>query len=148
VVTVSDRTAGGRREDRSGPPLVARLVEAGYAVDGPVVVPDGVEPVRQALEGAITDGYPMVVTNGGTGLAPRDCAREAARAVVPRELVGVAELRRREGARHTPLAALARGIVGVSDSSEAGRIGTLLVNLPGSPQAVEQSVAALLPLLP
>jgi molybdenum cofactor synthesis domain-containing protein len=148
VVTVSDRTAGGRREDRSGPPLVASLTEAGYAVDGPVVVPDGVEPVRQALEGAIADGYRMVVTNGGTGVSPRDFTPEATRALVTRELMGVAEHLRREGARHTPLAALSRGVVGVADATEEGRVGTLLVNLPGSPKAVDQSVEALLPLLP
>lgn len=148
VITVSDRSAGGRREDRSGPPMVARLTEAGYAVDGPVVVPDGVEPVREALERAIGDGYRMVLTNGGTGVSPRDYTPEATRALITRELVGVAEHLRREGARHTPLAALSRGVVGVADTTEEGRVGTLLVNLPGSPRAVDQSLDALLPLLP
>jgi molybdenum cofactor synthesis domain-containing protein len=146
VITVSDRAAGGRREDRSGPPLVTLLTEAGYAVSGPQIVPDGVQPVRAALERAIADGYRMVVTSGGTGVSPRDYTPEATRALVTRELVGVAEHLRREGTRHTPLAALSRGVVGVADSTEG--VGTLLVNLPGSPKAVDQSWAALEPLLP
>jgi len=148
VVTVSDRAAGGSREDRSGPRLVDLLSAAGYAVDGPVLVTDGVQPVRRALEDAVAEGYRMVVTTGGTGVSPRDYTPEATRALVTRELHGVAEHLRREGARHTPLAALSRGVVGVVDVPGPDRLGVLLVNLPGSLKAVEQSVEALLPLLP
>lgn len=146
VITVSDRSARGQREDRSGPPLVELLTRAGYAVSGPVVVPDGEQPVRTALEAAIAEGYRVVVTSGGTGVSPRDYTPEATRQLVTRELVGVAEHLRREGARHTPLAALSRGVVGVVDSPDG--IGTLLVNLPGSPKAIDQSWDALEPLLP
>lgn len=152
VVTVSDRAAGGSREDRSGPRVVELLTEAGYAVTGPVVVPDGQESVGQALREGIEQGHRMVVTTGGTGISPRDHTPEATSALVTRELVGVAEHLRREGLRHTPLAALSRGVVGVvdvpDDERRAGRPGTLLVNLPGSTKGVEQSLAALLPLLP
>jgi molybdenum cofactor synthesis domain-containing protein len=147
VITVSNRAASGHREDRSGPPLVARLTEAGYAVDGPVVIPDGVESVRTALEKAVADGYRMVITNGGTGVSPTDYTPDATRQLITRELVGVAEHLRREGARHTPLAALSRGVAGVVDPTEPGQTGTLVVNLPGSPRAVDQSLDALLPLL-
>lgn len=148
VVTVSDRAAGGNREDRSGPRLVELLTTAGYAVSGPTVVGDGVEPVAAALREGIRAGYRMVVTSGGTGVSPRDYTPEATRALVTRELVGVAEHLRREGARHTPLAALSRGVVGVADATDEGAVGTLLVNLPGSVKGVEQSGEALLPLLP
>lgn len=152
VITVSDRAAGGTREDRSGPRLVQLLTEAGYAVTGPVVVTDGVEPVRAGLQDGIDQGFAMVLTSGGTGVSPRDFTPEATSALVSRELVGVAEHLRREGTRHTPLASLSRGIVGVHDVSAddhaAGRRGTLLVNLPGSVKGVEQSTEALLPLLP
>lgn len=152
VITVSDRAAGGSREDRSGPRLVQMLSAAGYAVSGPVVVPDGRESVRSALQGGIDEGYRMVLTSGGTGVSPRDFTPEATADLVTRELLGVAEHLRREGARHTPLAALSRGVIGVADASdeqrEQGRLGTLLVNLPGSVKGVEQSAEALLPLLP
>lgn len=147
VITVSDRSAAGQREDRSGPRLVELLTGQGYAVSGPVLVPDGVEPVRAALEQGIGDGYRVVLTSGGTGVSPRDFTPEATRALVTRELVGVAEHLRREGARHTPLAALSRGVIGVADATDGGT-GTLLVNLPGSIKAVDQSVEALAPLLP
>lgn len=150
VITVSDRAAGGSREDRSGPRLVGLLRDAGYEVTGPRVVPDGREPVRAALTEAIAEGFAMVLTTGGTGVSPRDYTPEATRDLVTRELVGVAEHLRREGALHTPLAALSRGLVGVADAegSEPGTVGTLLVNLPGSVKGVEQSTQALLPLLP
>lgn len=148
VITVSDRSARGAREDRSGPRAVELLTEAGYAVSGPVVVSDGVEPVTEGLRRGVDEGYRIVVTSGGTGVSPRDFTPEATSALVTRELVGVAEHLRREGARHTPLAALSRGVVGVADATDRDRLGTLLVNLPGSVKGVEQSLAALLPLLP
>lgn len=148
VITVSDRAASGVREDRSGPRLVELLREAGYEVAGPHLVTDGVEPVTEGLRQGVADGYAMVVTTGGTGVSPRDFTPEATRALITRELVGVAEHLRREGARHTPLAALSRGVVGVADATDPEELGTLLVNLPGSLKGVEQSLDALLPLLP
>lgn len=152
VITVSDRAAGGAREDRSGPLLVSLLREAGYQVTGPRVVSDGVEPVTTALQDAIDEAFLVVITTGGTGVSPRDHTPEATSALVTRALPGVAEHLRREGARHTPLAALSRGVVGVVDTTDearrAGRPGALLVNLPGSVNGVRESVPALLPLLP
>lgn len=148
VVTVSDASASGWRPDRSGPRLVSLLTEAGYAVTGPVVVADGLEPVGSALAAGIAGGHRMVITTGGTGFAPRDLTPEATRTVITRDIPGLAELLRHEGARHTPLAALSRGLVGVADAEGDRSIGALLVNLPGSVRAVEQGMAVLLPLLP
>lgn len=148
VITVSDRAADGRREDRSGPRLVELFQEAGYDVSGPVLVTDGVEPVGAALQEGIAEGYRIIVTSGGTGVSPRDFTPEATRPLLTRELVGVAEALRAEGARHTPLAALSRGLVGVADPATADGTGTLLANLPGSLKGVEQSMTALVPLLP
>lgn len=147
VITVSDRAAGGNREDRSGPLLVELFRAAGYDADGPVVVTAGVEPVAEQLRQGIAEDYRIIVTSGGTGISPRDFTPEATREFVTRELIGVAEALRAEGARHTPLAALSRGIVGLADRAGGG-LGTLLINLPGSVNGVEESMQALLPLLP
>ncbi|QDO86974.1 MogA/MoaB family molybdenum cofactor biosynthesis protein [Ornithinimicrobium ciconiae] len=148
VITVSDRAASGSREDRSGPRLVERFREAGYAVTGPRLVTDGVEPVGDGLRAGLAEGFGLIATTGGTGVSPRDFTPEATRTLVTRELVGVAEYLRSEGAHHTPLATLSRGVVGVADSDDPDVTGTLLVNLPGSLTGVEQSMDALLPLLP
>lgn len=148
VITVSDRAASGAREDRSGPLLAELFRTAGYEVTGPRLVTDGVEPVAEGIAGGLQEGFGLIVTSGGTGVSPRDFTPEATRRFVTRELLGVAEHLRREGARHTPLAALSRGIVGVVDATEPDQVGTLLVNLPGSTKGVEQSTEALLPLLP
>ncbi|HEX6326093.1 MAG TPA: MogA/MoaB family molybdenum cofactor biosynthesis protein [Jiangellaceae bacterium] len=134
VVTVSTRAATGVYEDRGGPILVAALRELGAQVDGPRVVPDG-DPVEDALRSGIADGYDVIVTTGGTGLAPRDLTPEMTRRVIEREVPGVAEAIRANGiAAGVPTAALSRGIVGA-----AGR--TFVVNLPGSPGGVKDGMA-------
>ena len=89
---------GGGHEDRSGPVLVRLLGEAGCTVDGPLVVPDG-EPVEAALRDAVTAGYDVVVTTGGTGLTPGDLTPEMTRRVVDREIPGIAEAIRAGGVR-------------------------------------------------
>lgn len=141
MITVSDRSAAGTREDRSGPRLVGLLGEAGYAVAEARIVPDGEESVRAAVAEAIGSGARLVVTTGGTGVAPRDLTPEGTRPLLTREIPGIAEALRREGAAHSPHAVISRGLAGV-----AGR--SLVVNLPGSVKAVEQGLDVLLPLVP
>jgi molybdenum cofactor synthesis domain-containing protein len=140
VVTVSDRSARGQRPDLSGPAAAAALREAGLHVGEVVVVPDGTAPVRQALRQAVAAGADLVVTLGGTGVGPRDRTPEATRAVLDRELPGVAEAIRAAGRASTPTAALSRGVAGVVDHA-------FVVNLPGAPQAVREGVAVLAPLV-
>lgn len=148
AITVSDRSSDGRREDASGQALVAALEELGYAVSGPVVVPDGVDSVARALRDAVATGARLVVTTGGTGMGPRDLTPEGTRQVITRDNPGLAELLRREGARHTSFAAVSRGLVGVVDwPAEQGHGGTLVVNLPGRPSAVTEGMEVLGPLL-
>ena len=148
AITVSDRSSDGRREDESGRLLVAALRSYGYAVDEPVVVPDGVDTVAGALREAVAARHRLVVTTGGTGMGPRDLTPEGTRQVITRENPGLAELLRREGARHTPYAAASRGVVGVVDwPAEHGSGGTLVVNLPGRPSAVQEGMDVLGPLL-
>jgi molybdenum cofactor synthesis domain-containing protein len=147
AITVSDRTSDGTREDTSGQLLVQLLVDAGFEVSGPVVVPDGVDSVAAAVRDATDDNVLLVVTTGGTGIGPRDLTPEASRTLITRDMPGMAELLRREGAKQTPYAAVSRGLVGVIDHQDRPG-GTLVVNLPGRPAGVQEGMDTLAPLLP
>jgi molybdenum cofactor synthesis domain-containing protein len=141
VVTVSNRAAAGVYEDRSGPVLVTGLTEMGFDVDGPQVVPDG-EPVEAALRTAIaSSAYDVVITTGGTGIAPTDRTPDMTFRVIDRELPGIAEALRAYGVEHgVPAASLSRGVAGTAGT-------TLVVNLPGSQGGVLDGIAVLAPLL-
>ena len=143
VITVSDRSARGERPDESGPRAIALLAEAGITATS-TIVPDGVESVTRAIEAAIGSEAHLVITSGGTGVGPRDLTPEGTRPLLVRELPGIAEALRSEGARHNPMAVLSRGLAGIAGNPPR----TIVVNLPGSVPAVEQGLAVLLPLVP
>ncbi|MCV2393779.1 MogA/MoaB family molybdenum cofactor biosynthesis protein [Actinotalea sp. M2MS4P-6] len=141
-MVASDRCAAGEAVDASGPVAVAGLRAAGFDVADATVVPDGVPSVRGAIEDAVSAGARVVLTSGGTGVGPRDRTPEATAALLERQLPGIAEALRRAGAEQTPAAVLSRGVAGVTAS------GAVVVNLPGSPRAVQQGLEIVLPLLP
>ena len=116
------------------------LVEAGAKVLALRVVADEMVELVDALRES-AEAAELVVTTGGTGLATRDVTPEATLAVCDRLVPGLAELIRQDGARHTPFAALGRGVCGIAGA-------TLILNLPGSPAGAESSLRAVLPLLP
>jgi molybdenum cofactor synthesis domain-containing protein len=139
VITVSDRASAGMYADKGGPLIVSALTEAGFEVDGPIVVPDG-SPVEVALRSALDAVYDIVITTGGTGLGPRDQTPQMTARVLDYEVPGIAEAIRAAAHLGVPTAVLGRGLAGV-----AGR--TLIVNLPGSTGGVRDGMAVLTPIL-
>jgi len=139
VITVSDRSAAGGREDLSGPIAVAALREAGFDCAEAVVVPDGADSVERAVTAEVVAGVKLVVTTGGTGVAPRDQTPEGTMRVITRAIPGIAEELRRRGAAEKPAGMLTRGVAGVVDPH-----GVLVVNLPGSPGGVASGMPVVL----
>ncbi len=140
VVTVSDGVFHGSREDRSGQAVCDTLARAGFRVSQRTVVPDEREEIEGVLRRLVTRAD-LVVTTGGTGLGPRDVTPEATRAVVEREVPGLAEAMRAAGRATTPLADLSRGVVGARGEA-------LVVNLPGGSKGAVESLEAILPVVP
>lgn len=136
VITVSDRSAAGLRDDASGPVAVDALHAAGVACSS-VIVPDGADNVAAALRDALASGARLVVTTGGTGVGPRDRTPEGTASVLDREIPGIAEELRRLGAAEKPAGMLSRGLAGVAGDA-------LIVNLPGSPRAVASGIPVVL----
>jgi molybdopterin adenylyltransferase len=141
VITVSDACSRGERKDTSGELLAQLLRELGAEVVATRILSDDPDPLAEALQ-EFADGRKvnLIVTTGGTGLAPRDNTPEATLAVIEREAPGMAEAMRSETLKQTPMAMISRGVCGI-------RSGTLIINLPGSPKAVRESFAVIAPVL-
>ncbi len=141
VITVSNRSAAGEREDTGGPPLVELLAANGFDADPDVrIVPDDEERLVAELAHLADEGYRLILTTGGTGLTPTDRTSAATRRVIDREIPGMAEQMRLAGLGKTPMASLSRGMAGA-------RGQTLILNLPGSPTGARESLEAVLPVL-
>ena|SRR5271154_984017 len=134
VITVSDRVHAGIYDDKSGPAARQSLTALGFEVVGSEVVPDEAEKITAALIrwSARAD---LIVTTGGTGCAPRDVTPEATAAAIERPAPGIAEKIRLAGGEHEPRSWLSRGVAGL-------RGACLIVNLPGSPKGVRESLDA------
>jgi molybdenum cofactor synthesis domain-containing protein len=142
IVTVSDSAVAGTREDRSGPKVREGVEAQGWAVAAQELVPDEPGHISDLLKRLADSGrVSVILTTGGTGVALRDVTPEATRAVIEREIPGVAEVMRAEGKKATPLAALSRAVAGVR-----GR--TVIINLPGSPKGAVESLDAIVNLIP
>jgi molybdenum cofactor synthesis domain-containing protein len=142
VITVSDSAVAGTREDRSGPMLQQRARELAWNVTGTHVLRDDVEVISSTLRRLADSGaVDVILTTGGTGVAPRDVTPEAARAIADKEIPGFGELMRGEGRKSTKLAPLSRG-------GAVTRGATLIVNLPGSPRGAVESLNAVAELIP
>ncbi|HIC88905.1 MAG TPA: molybdopterin adenylyltransferase [Anaerolineae bacterium] len=143
ILTASDRAARGEAEDRSGP-LIAQIVqqELGAVVVQTAVVPDERYLIEEVLRRwCDEEQMDLILTTGGTGFASRDVTPEATRAVIEREAPGFAEAMRAASLQITPHAMLSRAVSGI-------RARTLIINLPGSPKAVQENLETILPALP
>ncbi|UCD86202.1 MAG: MogA/MoaB family molybdenum cofactor biosynthesis protein [Deltaproteobacteria bacterium] len=142
ILTISDKGAKGEREDKSGEKIRRLLTEAGINVKSYEIIPDDQGLISQKLIDWVDNKkLDLILTTGGTGLSPRDLTPEATREVLEKELPGIAEAIRWEGLKSTSRAMLSRGMAGT-------RGYTLIINLPGSPQAVNTGLSFILPTLP
>jgi molybdenum cofactor synthesis domain-containing protein len=142
ILTVSDSCAQGKRTDTSGQTIKQMLEDSEFEVVEKAVVPDDHHAITEALTRySDQKGIEIVLTTGGTGLGPRDVTPEATMSVCERMAPGLSEILRSEGYKRAPNAVLSRGGAGLRNS-------TLIINLPGSPKAVRESLEIILNILP
>ena len=142
IMTLSDRSARGEREDASGPALADLVRTQGWSVAEQTIFPDDESAIRIALTNWADSGrFDIILTTGGTGFAPRDITPEATRAIIQREAPGLAEAMRADSLKKTSHAMLSRAVAGI-------RGQTLIVNLPGSPKGAVENLQTILPVLP
>lgn len=140
VITASDQGSKGEREDQSGPKAASMLEAAGYKVTGVTILPDEQKVLEKAFKDLADTGVNLIVTTGGTGFSPRDVTPEATLAVAERQVPGIPEVMRALSMKITGRAMLSRAAAGIYKR-------TLIVNLPGSPKAVEECLGFVLPQL-
>jgi molybdopterin adenylyltransferase len=142
VLTVSDRSAAGERDDLSGPALIKAINNAGWEPGCSLIVPDEIEEISRILVDWCDNGlYQVILTTGGTGFSSRDVTPEATLQVLDRQAPGLAEAMRVESLKITPHAMLSRAAAGI-------RKKTLIVNLPGSPKGALENFRIIAPVLP
>lgn len=142
IITVSDKGSRGEREDLSGKIIEDTAKSQGMQIVLKEIIPDEYDAISTKIVDAIDKFHAdIVLTTGGTGFSHRDVTPEATKTVMDREAPGLAEIMRSESYKITPRAMLSRGISGIRGQS-------LIVNLPGSPKAVKESLEIILPVLP
>jgi len=141
ILTVSDKGYKGEREDISGNVIERKIKEIGYELVDYRIVPDDREKIKDAIiDFSDRKKVDLILTTGGTGFSPRDVTPEATKEIVEKETPGISEVIRSESHKITPHAMLSRGYSGIRGS-------TLIINLPGSPKAVEESLEIIIPAL-
>lgn len=142
IVTISDRSAAGLRDDATGPLLAKMLESRGWNVEKTAIIPDDFQEITELLTAWSDDGaVDLILTTGGTGFGVRDITPEATLEVVERQAPGLAEAMRAASMRITPHAMLSRAVAGI-------RKAVLIINLPGSPKAARENLNIILPAIP
>ncbi len=142
VLTISDRSYNGIRQDASGPKIIDLLTGNNFEIVNYEIVPDEISMIANKLSEWIDQEKSMLIfTTGGTGFAPRDNTPEATRKIIEKETPGISEFIRNKSIEKTPHAILSRGVSGISNK-------TLIINLPGSPKAACESIEFILNIIP
>ena len=141
IITISDRSSQGVREDTSGPLIADILNNISISVCRSRIIPDEKEQIKEAIiQFADKECLDLIITTGGTGVSPRDITPEATLEVIDRQIPGMAEAMRHQSMQITPYAMISRAVVGIRGVS-------LIVNLPGSPKAAKENLETILPAL-
>lgn len=142
IITISDRSSRGERDDLSGPALANRVKSAGFYVVSTTILPDEYDQIKSCLiEWCDSGNFDLILTTGGTGFAPRDITPEATLAVLEKSAPGITEAMRAQSLKITPHAMLSRQQAGI-------RKKTLIINLPGSPKGAVENLEVVLPVIP
>ncbi len=138
IITASDKGYAGERKDKSGPKIVAIMKEHGYEIGDTIILPDDKQMLADQMIAMCNNGMDLILTTGGTGFAPRDVTPEATRMVIEKEVNGIPMAILNYSLTITDRAMLSRAAAGI-------RGKTLIINLPGSPKAVEEALLYILP---
>ena len=141
IITVSDKGSQGKREDLSGPAIAEMLTGAAFEIKHTVIIPDETAEIKKAIiDFADVKKLDLIVTNGGTGVSPRDLTPDATLDVIDKQIPGMAEAMRYQSMKVTPHAMISRAIAGIRGKS-------LIINLPGSPKGAKENLSVVLPAL-
>lgn len=140
VLTTSDRASKGIYEDESGKVLVKLLEEMGFEVQNYDLIADDYESIKNKLIDYCDNDISLIITSGGTGLSKRDVTVDATLAVIEKEVTGISEMMRVEGAKITPYSYLSRSVAGLRKNS-------LIINFPGSPKACKENFEIIRPIV-
>jgi molybdenum cofactor synthesis domain-containing protein len=141
IITVSDKGSQGKREDLSGPAIAKILAGAAIEIKHTIIIPDETDKIKEAIiDFADVKHLDLILTNGGTGVSPRDLTPDATLEVIDKQIPGMAEAMRQKSMQITPHAMISRAVAGIRGKS-------LIINLPGSPKGAKENLAVVLPVL-
>ena len=141
IITIRDKGSQGKREDLSGPAIAEMLAGAAFEIKHTVIIPDETTEIKKAIiDFADVKQLDLIVTNGGTGVSPRDLTPDATLEVLDKQIPGMAEAMRQKSMQVTPHAMISRAVAGIRGKS-------LIINLPGSPKGAKENLAVVLPAL-
>lgn len=141
IITISDRSSKGIRQDKTGPAVINLIEKQSWVVKKYEIIPDEIAIIKEKLKNTADEQFDLVLTNGGTGISPRDVTPEATLEVIDKQVPGISEIMRMETFKKTNFSVLSRGVCGILKK-------TLIINLPGSVTGALENLEILIPILP